>query len=93
MARSHDDGIAMRCYDAGGVRTTINLDEDVLEAARAIARVERRGLGPVVSDLARRGLVPQHPRIDEEEGFPVFRVRPGSPPITDDMVQSALESD
>lgn len=75
------------------MRTTINLDEDVLEAARAIARAERRGLGLVVSDLARRGLVPQEPRIDDDDGFPVFRVPPGSPPITGEMVQSAVESD
>jgi len=60
----------MRC-----VRTTINLDDDVLETTRAIARAERRALGAVVSDLVRRGLVPPQPRIDDEDGFPVFRVR------------------
>ncbi len=69
----------------------MNLDDDVLEAARAIARAERRALGVVVSDLVRRGLVPEQPRIDDDEGFPVFRVRPGSPPITEEMVRGALE--
>ncbi|HEY4027466.1 MAG TPA: antitoxin [Candidatus Dormibacteraeota bacterium] len=73
------------------MRTTLNLDDDVLEAARAIAHTERRPIGVVVSDLVRRGLVPQQLRIDEEEGFPVFRVRPGTGPITDEMVQGALE--
>ncbi|MGH7876486.1 MAG: hypothetical protein ACRENM_02300 [Candidatus Dormibacteraceae bacterium] len=82
--------IAMRRYDVE-VRTTISLDEDVLEAARAIARVEGRALGAIISDLARRGLVPPEPRIDEEDGFPVFVVRPGAAPITDQMVKAALE--
>lgn len=73
------------------MRTTINLDDDVLEVARAVARTERRPLGVVISDLMRRGLVPSMPRLEEEDGFPVFRVPPGSAPITDEMVQSALE--
>ena len=82
--------IMMRCYDAE-VRTTINLDDDVLETSRAIARTERRALGAVVSDLVRRGLVPPQLRIDDEEGFPVFRVRAPARPITDEMVRMALE--
>ena len=72
------------------VRTTINLDDDVLETTRAIARAERRALGAVVSDLVRRGLVPPQPRIDDEDGFPVFRVRQTAQPITDEMVRTAL---
>lgn len=73
------------------MRTTISLDADVLDAARAIARVEGRSLGDVVSDLARRGLTPAQARIDEEDGFPVFSVKPGSGPITDEMVAAALD--
>lgn len=80
----------VRCYDAA-MRTTVNLDDDVLEAARAVARTERRPLGVVISALVRRGLVPQQLRIDYEDGFPVFRVRPGTAAITDEMVQGALE--
>jgi hypothetical protein len=73
------------------MRTTVNLDDDVLETARAIARLEQRALGVVISDLVRRGLVPSQPRVDDEGGFPVFRVQRGSAPITDEMVQAALE--
>lgn len=73
------------------VRTTINLDRDVLDATRAIARAERRGLGTVVSDLVRRGLVPPHPRINGGGLFPTFLVDPGAGPITDEMVRAGLE--
>ena len=38
------------------MRTALDLDDDVLIAARAIAQQEHRSIGEVVSDLARRGL-------------------------------------
>jgi hypothetical protein len=38
------------------MRTTLAIDDDVLAAAKAIARQQRRTVGDVVSDLARRGL-------------------------------------
>jgi hypothetical protein len=80
----------MRCYDAV-MRTTLNVDDDVLETARAIARAERRGIGSVLSSLARLGLRPSRPRIEDEDGIPVFRVRDEAGAITDEMVKSALE--
>jgi hypothetical protein len=73
------------------MRTTLNLDEDVLETTRAIARAEGRALGAVISDLVRRGLVPAEFRIDDEDGFPVFRVDQSAEPITSAMVRAALE--
>jgi hypothetical protein len=73
------------------MRTTLDLDEDVLAAARSLARLERRSLGRVVSSLARKGLAPRDDRLGEEEGFPIFAVGAGAPPITDEMVQTALD--
>jgi hypothetical protein len=72
------------------MRTTINIDNDVAEVARAIALTEQRPLGRVVSDLMRRGLV-QEPNLEDEKIFPVFRVSPGTAPLTNEMVQRALE--
>jgi hypothetical protein len=73
------------------VRTTLNLDDDIAEAARALAEAERRSLGEVVSDLARRGLAPRPIEPDDEHGFPVFRVDAEAPLITADMVQAGLD--
>lgn len=38
------------------MRTTINLDDDVLRAARDLARRNRTSIGAVISELARKGL-------------------------------------
>ncbi|HRQ65057.1 MAG TPA: hypothetical protein PKZ76_09375 [Xanthomonadaceae bacterium] len=38
------------------MRTTLDIDDDVLAAAKALARRERKSAGAVLSELARRGL-------------------------------------
>ena len=38
------------------MRTTLSLDDDVLDAARALARQQGSTLGAVISDLARESL-------------------------------------
>lgn len=71
------------------MRTTLNLDEDVIEAARELATGERRSLGSVISELARRGLTPA--RVEADGGLPVIRVPAGTPSITPEMVRRALD--
>jgi hypothetical protein len=73
------------------VRTTLDIEEDVLVAARELASEERRSLGSVISDLARRGLTPARVEVDGE--LPVIRVPAGTPPITPEMVRRALDED
>jgi hypothetical protein len=70
------------------MRTTLNLDEDVVAAARELAAAEGRSLGWVVSELARRGLTPA--RVEVVDGLPVIHVPAGMPPITPEMVRRAL---
>lgn len=79
-----------RCYGAA-MRTTLNIDDDLLAVARALAEEEGRSLGEVVSRLLRRALEPAP--VDYEDGFPVFRVPPGTAPITSEMVRRALDED
>jgi hypothetical protein len=73
------------------MRTTLDLDEDVVTAARELAAIEGRSLGTVISELARRGLTPA--RIEAEDGLPAIRVPAGTPPITPEMVRRALDED
>ncbi|HEY7054158.1 MAG TPA: antitoxin [Mycobacterium sp.] len=73
------------------MRTTLDLDDDVVAAARELAASERRSLGAVISALARRGLTPA--QIEDVDGLPVIRVPRGTPPITPQMVRRALDED
>lgn len=74
------------------MRTTLSIDDDVLEAARAIADQTRRSLGKVVSDLARRGLQPRA-SYKTRGGLPVFEVSERARPFTPDAVRQALDED
>lgn len=73
------------------MRTTLDLDDDVIAAARELAAGERRSLGSVISELARRGLTPA--QLDVDDDVPVIRVPAGTPPITPEMVRRALDED
>lgn len=73
------------------MRTTLDLDDDVIAAARELARDEGRSIGATVSDLVRRGLMPA--RVERQHGRPVVRPPAGAPPITPEMVRRALDED
>ena len=69
------------------MRTTLAIDDDVLVAARALADQQRRSVGEVISDLARRSL--SHPKpARERNGIPLLGVKPGAAPVTLDIVNA-----
>ena len=74
------------------MRTTVNLEDDILRIARALARERGDSLGTVLSDLARKGLRPQAASAYEGD-FPVFQVPEDTPPLTSEMVEGAMEDD
>ena len=74
------------------MRTTLQVDDDVLQAAKALSRSQRRSLGKVISELARRGLQPSGKQSDRH-GFPVFLVAPDASPVTDADVRAALDDE
>lgn len=57
------------------MRTTLDLDEDVLQAAKEIAASRRTTTGKVVSELARKGLTPSRGG-GVRNGVPVLPRRP-----------------
>lgn len=67
------------------MRTTLDLDDDVLRAARALAEQRGTSLGAAVSELVLRGLRPSTPR-ESVSGFPVMVSRAPGHVITDDLV-------
>lgn len=59
------------------MRTTIDLPEDLLGTAKAMARGRKQTLGQTIADLMRRGLrpVPDEPiRISPRTGLPVIHL-------------------
>ncbi len=72
------------------MRTTLNLDDDILQAVRALARDRQMSLGEVASELMREALRPD-PGGAYRGDFPVFEVRENAPPLTSDMVADALD--
>ena len=65
------------------MRTTLDLDDDVLASAKEIARREKKTAGQVLSELARRALTqdaatPPGPRAPRESA-PTFGFRPFAP--------------
>jgi hypothetical protein len=55
------------------MRTTVDIDETVLAAARSLARAEGLSLGAAISELAKRGLRAPTGRIDiTDTPFPVL---------------------
>jgi hypothetical protein len=73
------------------VRTTLEIDDDVLAAARELARGRGESIGAVVSALARAGLAPTS--VDIVDGLPVIRATAGSSVITSELVNRALDDE
>lgn len=73
------------------MRTTLTLDDDVLEAAREIAEARKQSLGAVISELARRAL----PTVtwSTKGGFPRVNMPAHSPVITSEAVARALDDE
>lgn len=71
------------------MRTTLNIDGDVVRAAKSIARARSVSLGTVVSELIRKGLESERRLVssDPSTGFPVFDVPADARPITLDDVR------
>lgn len=67
------------------MRTTLDVEEDVLLAAREIARQRGVSMGKVFSDLARQALS-RHDATAARNGLPLFPIRPGAGIVTLELV-------
>jgi hypothetical protein len=71
--------------DARGVRTTLDIDDDVLQAAKELALKRRKTTGQVLSDLARQALEPRG-RQPVRNGVRLLPRRRGRPKAMMDLV-------
>ena len=67
------------------MRTTLAIDDDVLNAAKAMAEQQNRSLGAIISALARRSLHRPASKA-ERNGVPLLAVRTDARTVTLDLV-------
>ena len=69
--------------------TTLDLDDDVLASARALAEQRHQSIDTVISELARLGLAPALPAV--RNGIRLFPVRGAKGPVTPEIIRELLE--
>jgi len=78
------------------MRTTLDIDEDVLLAVKERARRERRSTGAVISELVRRALTgpPAAQEVAEAESFYGFEPLPRrGAVVSNDLIDRLREED
>jgi hypothetical protein len=80
------------------MRTTLDIDDDVLQAAKELARRERKTAGRILSELARRGLTEANDTSPKERtakgaflGFRPFARRGAI--VTNEMIDRLREEE
>jgi len=79
------------------MRTTLDIDDDILQAAKELARVEKKTAGQVLSELARKGLTQPAgfgegamPPYVMKDGWYVLTGREGAV-VTNELVERLIE--
>jgi hypothetical protein len=67
------------------MKTTLNLDDDVLETAKMLAARERKPLGTVISGLLRQAVEPAVQAQEERNGIPMFPASEGARAVTPEI--------
>lgn len=69
-------------YDECGaaMRTTLDLDDDILESTKMLANTQGNTVGQVISDLVRFALQQRSIRPSMRNGVPLFVPKPGAQP-------------
>ena len=73
------------------MRTTINLDADVLDAVKTLATQQRVPMGTVLSNLVRRGLKADAQPARTRNGILLFPTKGRTKRVTPELVRELLE--
>ena len=74
------------------MRTTLDIDDDVLQAVKEIGEMRKKTAGKVISELARKALCPPR-NYDVRNGVPIIHRAPGTPLITTADVKRLQEDE
>jgi hypothetical protein len=76
------------------MRTTLDIDDDILSAAKELAKAEGKTMGQVISELTRQALSAPHTGAGFGEPASTFLAddwvtfpRRGGPPVTTELIQ------
>ena len=77
------------------MRTTLEIDDDVLLAAKELAAAQGSTAGKVLSELARKGLSASASRkpAARRNGIPLLAPRKGARPVTSATVAALLDDE
>ncbi len=76
------------------MRTTLDLDNAVMEGARSIAAQTGRSIGQIVSEFAKAGMAARSRTVRKKTGdFPTFKARPGARPIHPAIVKELIDDE
>jgi hypothetical protein len=79
--------------DANRMRTTLDIDEDVLESAKELAAKRGTTAGRVLSELARSALAPRNRSSRMRNGVPVLPKKRGTRVVTSEIVNRLRDED
>lgn len=80
--------------DVFAMRTTLNIDDDVLDTVKAMASRDRKPVGELVSAMLRRAVEPPVAvKARTRNGIPLFPVAKNARVVTPELVKELLEDE
>ena len=75
------------------MRTTLDIDDDILQAAKELGAFRGHTAGKVLSDLARKALTAEAPAPKVRNGVPLLPRRPPGAPVMTLKLVNELRDD
>ena len=75
------------------VRTTVDIDDELLLTVKQIAEQRKTTAGSVISALLRESLQPKPFELEHRNGIPILPRRPNGPVVTAELVNRLLNED
>ena len=78
---------------AVGMRTTMEIDDEVFLTVKEIAQQRKTSAGMVISIILREALQPKSFALEYRDGVPVLPRRPNGPTVTTELVNRLLNEE
>jgi hypothetical protein len=75
------------------MRTTLDIDDEILMTVKEIAQQRKTSAGTVISILLRESLQPKSFDVEYRDGVPVLPRRPNGPVVTTELVNRLLHEE